>query len=108
LTETETDVLEGTKATLRDIILKAEAQLKAIEEFERQGIFRKNEAELESQLEALPWIEAASKKCDFVRDAPADLIDQVRAAKGGIKGKDHHFTASSSEPTLFRFKRGSK
>jgi hypothetical protein len=61
---------------------------------------------LESQLESLPWKEAASKKCDYVRGAPADLIEKVRA-RGGVKGKDHHFTASSTEPTLFRFKRGS-
>jgi hypothetical protein len=63
---------------------------------------------LESQLEALPWKEAASKKCDYVRGAPADLIEKVRAIKGGINGKDHHFTTSSTEPTLFRFKRAMK
>jgi hypothetical protein len=63
---------------------------------------------LESQLEALPWKEAASRKCEYVRDAPVDLVEKVRASKGGIKGKDHHFITSSTEPTLFRFKRGSR
>jgi len=62
---------------------------------------------LDSQLEALPWKAAASKKCDYVRAAPVDLVEQVRASRGGIAGKDHHFTASSTEPTLFRFERGS-
>jgi len=63
---------------------------------------------LESQLEALPWKEAASKKCDYLRGAPADLVEKVRATKGGIVGKGHQFTASKDEPTLFRFVRGSK
>lgn len=62
---------------------------------------------LESQLESLPWKEAASKKCDYVRGAPVDLVEKIRATKGGINGKGHYFTASSTEATLFRFRRGS-
>ena len=62
-------------------------------------------ARLEKRLEELAWVEAASKKCDYVRDGPADLIEAVRKSKGGIKGTAHHFTASTTEPTLFRFKR---
>ncbi len=64
--------------------------------------------DLETELERLPWKEAASKKCDYVRDAPANLVESVRTAKGGLKGQVHHFTASTTEPTLFRFKRGTK
>lgn len=63
---------------------------------------------LEVDLEGLPWKEAASKKCDYVRDAPTDLVEAVRKSKGGVKGASHHFTASPTEPTLFRFKRGAK
>jgi hypothetical protein len=36
------------------------------------------------------------------------LVAKVRAIKGGFKGQVHHFTASTTEPTLFRFKRSSK
>lgn len=60
---------------------------------------------LEAELEALPWKEAASHKCDYCREVRLDLVGAVREAKGGVKGEDHHFTASSSEPTLFRFAR---
>jgi hypothetical protein len=63
---------------------------------------------LEVGLEGLPWKEATSKKCDYVRDAPPDLVEAVRKSKGGVKGASHHFTASSTEPTLFRFMRGPK
>ena len=66
------------------------------------------DGELETRLEVGPWKEAASKKCDYWRDAPPDLVDQVRKMKGGVKGKDHHFTASGTEPVLFRFRRGQK
>lgn len=65
-------------------------------------------AQLESQLEGLAWVEAASKKCDFVRNAPSELVGAVRSIKGGVKGERHHFTASNGEPTLFRFKRSSR
>jgi hypothetical protein len=63
---------------------------------------------LEAELERLPWKEAASKKCDYVRDAPHELVEKIRAAKGGFKGSEHHFAASGTEPTLFRFRRSSK
>ena len=66
------------------------------------------ESDLEARLEAGPWKEAASRKCDYWRDAPSDLVQAVRQSKGGIKGQTHHFTASTTEPTLFRFKRGTK
>ncbi len=62
--------------------------------------------DVEKRLEGLPWLEAASKKCDFVQNVPADLVENVRAAKGGVKGTTHHFTAPETELTLFRFKRG--
>ena len=65
-------------------------------------------AQIETRLEAGPWKEATSKKCDYWRDAPSDLVQAVRSTKGGIKGQSHHFTASTTEPTLFRFKRGAK
>lgn len=64
-------------------------------------------AKLEADLEGLPWKEAASKKCDYVREAPADLVAAVRKSKDGIRGATHHFTAAKDEPTLFRFRRSS-
>ena len=64
------------------------------------------ESDLETELEHLPWKEAASTKCNYVRDAPMNLVQAVRSLKGGLKGRAHHFTASMTEPTLFRFKRG--
>jgi hypothetical protein len=64
--------------------------------------------DLEARLESQDWIPAKSGKCDFVRDAPAELVEAVRGARGGVRGTGHHFTASSTEPTLFRFKRSSK
>ena len=66
------------------------------------------ESDLEARLETGPWKEATSKKCDYWRDAPSDLVQAVRTMKGGIKGQSHHFTASTAEPTLFRFRRGAK
>jgi hypothetical protein len=58
-----------------------------------------------AQLEALPWVAARSGKCDYVKDAPLQLVEAVRASKGGVRGDVHHFTASATEPTLFRFAR---
>jgi hypothetical protein len=58
-----------------------------------------------SKLEALPWVAAKSGKCDFLRDAPAELVAAIRSSKNGIRGPDRHYTASSTEPTLFRFPR---
>jgi hypothetical protein len=58
-----------------------------------------------SKLEALPWIPAKSGRCDYTKSAPPELVAAVRASKGGIKGDLHHFTASATEPTLFRFPR---
>ena len=75
---------------------------------EREKAHAARDAELEKELEAGPWKEAASKKCFYWRDAPDGLVQKVRAAKGGIKGQTHHFTASSTEPTIFRFKRSEK
>jgi hypothetical protein len=58
-----------------------------------------------SKLEALPWVPARSGKCDYVKDAPPQLVEAVRGSKGGVRGDVHHFTASATEPTLFRFAR---
>jgi hypothetical protein len=58
-----------------------------------------------SKLEALPWVAAKSGKCDFLRDAPPQLVTAVRASKNGIRGPDHHFTAAADSLTLFRFAR---
>lgn len=63
---------------------------------------------LEASLEGLTWVQASSKKCDFVKDPPADLIAAVRASKDGVKGARHHFTAHATDPVLFRFGRGQK
>jgi hypothetical protein len=57
------------------------------------------------KLEALAWVPARSGKCDYVKDAPAELVAAVRTVKGGIRGDRYHYTASSTEPTLFRFRR---
>lgn len=67
-----------------------------------------SEGTVEEQLEALPWQAAASGKCDYVKNPSAELLAAVRNSKGGVKGGAHHFTASSTEATLFRFKRGTK
>ena len=64
--------------------------------------------DLETKLEALPWKQATSGKCDYAREVPAELVTAVRSTKGGVKGNEHHFTASATEPTLFRYKRGAK
>jgi hypothetical protein len=61
--------------------------------------------DLEARLEALPWTEAASKKCFYAKNVPAELVESVRRSKGGVKGARYHFTASATEPTLFRFAR---
>jgi hypothetical protein len=79
--------------------------VKAAESVAKEAV---QSAEVEKRLEAGAWKEAASKRCDYWRDAPADLVETVRKAKGGVTGQTHHFTASATEPTLFRFKRGSK
>ena len=106
-------------------LIKIEARLAEAQEAERHAAARvkelsealavarlaestAEESGLEVELERLVWKEAASKKCDYVRDAPANLVESVRAAKGGVKGQVHHFTASMTEPTLFRFARGVK
>jgi len=64
--------------------------------------------DLEARLSVLPWKLAASGKCDYVRDAPVKLIEAVRAQKGGVRRSEYHYTVSNEEPTLFRFKRGTK
>ncbi|HEV2225700.1 MAG TPA: hypothetical protein VGR56_02715 [Nitrososphaerales archaeon] len=61
--------------------------------------------DLEGQLERLKWTPALSGKCDYSREAPAELVEVVRSSRDGVRGTAHHFTASKTEPTLFRFKR---
>jgi hypothetical protein len=61
--------------------------------------------DLEARLEALPWTEAASKKCFYTKNAPLQLVEAVRSVKGGVRGSAHHFTAAADSPTLFRFAR---
>jgi hypothetical protein len=61
--------------------------------------------DFEAKLEGLPWTEAASKKCFYAKNVPAELVESVRRSKGGVKGARYHFTASATEPTLFRFAR---
>jgi hypothetical protein len=57
------------------------------------------------KLEALAWVPARSGKCDYTKSAPPELVAAVRTVKGGIRGDRYHYTASSTEPTLFRFRR---
>ena len=96
LIEAEAAYLEGMADQLR-------ARAKQLREIRNED----QSSELEAKLEAGPWIEAASGKCDYWREAPIDLVRAVRGTKGGIKGKDHHFTAASDSLTLFRFRRSS-
>lgn len=59
----------------------------------------------EVRLEAGSWKGAASRKCEYWRNAPPPLVEIVRSVKGGVKGSAYTFTASRTEPTLFRFRR---
>ena len=58
---------------------------------------------VEDRLEGLSWKQARSGKCDYAKDAPDDLVTAVRAAKGGLKHGANHYTASTTDTTLFRF-----
>ena len=60
---------------------------------------------LEAGLEGLAWVPAASGKCDFVKDPPADLLAAVRGSKDGVKGERHHFVAHATDAVLFRYER---
>ncbi|MDG6990620.1 MAG: hypothetical protein JRM99_04280 [Nitrososphaerota archaeon] len=103
--------IEAHLAEAQDSEKRAAARVKELTEalaVARLAESTAGEPDLEARLEAGPWKEAASKKCDYWRDAPANLVESVRAAKGGIKGENHHFTASMTEPTLFRFARETK
>ena len=97
LVDAEAAYLEGMAEQLR-------ARAKELRELKGEV----QETRIEVELETLPWKEAASKKCDYVRDVPADLVEEVRSTPDGVKGKLHHFTASKTELTLFRFKRSDK
>jgi hypothetical protein len=72
---------------------------------ELRDLLKDEQDRVVAQLESLSWIPARSGRCDFLRDAPAELVAAVRSSKHGIRGPDHHFTASTTEPTLFRFAR---
>ena len=103
--------IEARMAEAEDFEKRAAARVKELTEalaVARLAESTARESDLEARLEAGPWKEATSKKCDYWRDAPSDLVQAVRSTKGGIKGQGHHFTSSMTEPTLFRFKRGAK
>lgn len=109
-------------------ILRIETRLAEVQEAEKRAAVRVKKLEealeatkvepaaresdqatqVEAELERLSWKEASSKKCDYCRNAPAKLVEKVRASKGGIKGQSHHFTAAADGPTHLRFKRGEK
>lgn len=101
---TEPELIEAEAAYLEGMADKLRQRAREIRELGRGS----GTAQLETELERLPWKEAASKKCDYVKDAPSKLVEAVRFTKGGVKGKDHHFTAATDAPTLFRFKRSGK
>ena len=98
---TDAEMIEAEAAYLEGMADKLRARAKELRELKQPD----HAAEVETKLEAGAWKEATSKKCDYWRDAPVDLVETVRKSKGGIKGTVHHFTASTTEPTLFRFKR---
>jgi hypothetical protein len=94
LVDAEAAYLEAQAEALR----KRAAELRELLQDER-------DTELIARLDGLPWVAARSGRCDYVRDAPTELVEAVRAVKGGVRGSAHHFTASATEPTLFRFAR---
>lgn len=100
---TDPELIEAEAAYLEGMADQLRARAKQLRELRNED----QSPELEAKLEAGSWIEAASGKCDYWREAPADLVRAVRGTKGGIKGKDHHFTAASDSLTLFRFRRSS-
>jgi hypothetical protein len=57
------------------------------------------------KLEALAWVPARSGKCDYTKSAPPELVEAVRGTRGGVRGSSYHYSASMTEPTLFRFPR---
>ena len=111
MTDSDLVRIEARLAEAQDFEERAAARVKELREAlatARLAESTVKESDLEARLEAGPWKEAISKKCDYWRDAPSDLVQAVRTMKGGIKGQVHHFTASATEPTLFRFVRGTK
>ena len=107
-------MMEGRAMTVdtRELVEAEAAYLEAqAEAFRRRAaelrVLLKDDqdTELIAKLEGLPWVAARSGKCDYVKNAPLELVEAVRATKGGIKGDSYHFTASTTEPTLFRFAR---
>jgi hypothetical protein len=60
--------------------------------------------DFEARLEGLPWIEARSGKCDFVKDPPKELLDAIDL-KDGFRGSRHHFTKAKDGTVIFRFAR---
>jgi hypothetical protein len=63
---------------------------------------------MEEHLEALQgFATAKSGKCDFLKNGPYDLVAAVRSSKDGVRTAKYHFSASATEPTLFRFRRNS-
>jgi hypothetical protein len=93
---------------VRSEISYLEAQAEALRKraAELRGLLRDGQdVELIAQLEGLPWIPAKSGRCDYTKDAPPQLVEAVRGTRGGVRGDAHHFTASTTEPTLFRFAR---
>ncbi|MDG6961589.1 MAG: hypothetical protein JRM89_03995 [Nitrososphaerota archaeon] len=65
---------------------------------------KSNASDMENKLEALDWKAASSRKCDFVRDPPKEVLDAIDP-KDGFKGSRHHFTKAKDGSAIFRFKR---
>jgi len=95
------ELIKEEAAYLENIADQLRARASQLRELGREN----QDQQLETKLEALSWKEAASKKCDYAKDVPGELVQAVRATKGGIRGKTHHFTATTDGQTLFRFRR---
>ena len=106
--KTTSRIEQGQVLTSSDIVyVLARAGPKAPVEAPKEASPTPAEMTDEQKLESLKWTAAKSGKCDFSKDAPGELVSSVRAAKE-IKTATHRFTASTTNATLFRFKRSSK
>lgn len=105
---TEAELIEAEAQYLEAQAEQLRQRAKQLRELKPEVESTGRAVDLEAKLEALPWKEASSKKCDYAKDVPGELVEAVRGVKGGVAGKTHHFTAATDGPTLFRFNRGSK
>lgn len=106
MTAEEIGIVEAEVNFLESLALHLQERAKELRETAQRLTKEAEKSRLVSQVENLPFVEARSGKCYWIKgdEVPQELKDLVSSGKDGLKTEKHHYTLTK-DGNVLRFDR---